>query len=126
MTWPATVVWNEKVAESRVKWADIPSELSAGSVDQSESHPALTGVLRVSRKPSVMGGLHVIGGTRIPAFWIYDMFQELKSVDAVQRQYPHLATDDILAAVSFAMLNPGLVDEDRESHRLALDPSNEP
>jgi uncharacterized protein (DUF433 family) len=122
MTWPATAAWNEKVSQPAVKWDVIPEGIDEGSVDQSESHPALTGVLRVSRKPSVMGGLYVIGGTRIPAFWVYDMFLELRSVDAVKSQYPHLETDDILAAISFAMTNPELVDEDREAHREVLDP----
>ena len=124
MTWPITAAWQEQ-AEPIVKWDEIPENFVSGGDDQTGSHPALTRVLRISRKPSVMGGLYVIGGTRVPAYWLYDMFLSLGSVKAVQQQYPHLATDDIFAAISFAMLNPEIMDEDRANHQEALEPTAE-
>lgn len=127
MTWPVCAPLREASEEQLVKWAELPQGVAEeASLSDSGAHLALTGVGRVTRKPSMMGGLHIISGTRIPAYWVFDMFNTLGSVTAVRQQYPHLITDDILAAVSFALHNPELIDEDRNTHKEALDPSIDP
>jgi uncharacterized protein (DUF433 family) len=108
-----------------VSWDAFAHATPSSDTDNTGSHPALTKVIRVTRKPDVMGGMHVIAGTRVPAYWVYDMFQEVGSISAVQHEYPHLETDDILAVLSFALLNPHIIEADREEHRRETDPFTE-
>jgi uncharacterized protein (DUF433 family) len=121
MTQLATITWDDTTQEAVQKWDEIPNLATLEASHDTGSHPALTRVLRISRKPSVFGGLYVIGGTRIPAYWVFDMFTELGGAEAVREQYPHLELDDIFAAISFSLCNPELVSADRESNRLSAE-----
>ena len=126
MTLSAAVAWKQpESADEYVKWDAIPpTERDSGAFDTG-SHPVLTKTMRVSRRRDVMGGLYVIAGTRLPIFWVFDMFVTTHSVEEVQRQYPHVSADDIFAAVAFAMQNQDIVNADREEHSRAISQSEE-
>ncbi len=52
--------------------------------------------------PEVMDGLPVIAGTRIPVYLILEMIETGMSLDEIRKEYPHLAMDQIRAAVAYA------------------------
>jgi len=65
---------------------------------------------RIEMKPEVMLGKPVIRGTRITVELILRRISEGATEDDLIASYPHLARDDIRAAVAFAadaIANPG-------------------
>jgi uncharacterized protein (DUF433 family) len=126
MTWPVTGLKESSADHPDVKWDDIPAGIGTVVVEQEDLGQAFAATtVRVSHKDSVMGGLHVVTDTRIPVYLLYDLFVSLRSVDAVQAEYPHLSSDDVFAAIRFALSNPELMEQDRDDHSIALDPSQE-
>jgi len=57
---------------------------------------------RVVSDPDIMFGKPVIAGTRIPVEHILRKLAENMSVEAIQRDYPSLTPEDILAATAYA------------------------
>jgi uncharacterized protein (DUF433 family) len=57
---------------------------------------------RIAIDPKVMFGKPVIRGTRIPVELIVRMIGQGIGEEEILREYPHLATEDIRAAVSYA------------------------
>jgi len=57
---------------------------------------------RVVVDPRIMGGKPVIKGTRIPVYFILELLSNGWSIDNILREYPHLAREDVLAALKYA------------------------
>ncbi len=57
---------------------------------------------RIAIDPKVMSGKPVIRGTRIPVELIVRMVGQGIGDEEILREYPRLAREDILAAVSYA------------------------
>ena len=57
---------------------------------------------RIVSDPQIMGGKPVIQGTRITVELVLDKLGRGMSPEELQAAYPHLAREDILAALRFA------------------------
>jgi len=57
---------------------------------------------RIVVSPKIMGGKPVIKGTRIPVYFILELIANGWTIDDILKEYPHLAREDVLAAVRYA------------------------
>ena len=57
---------------------------------------------RIIIDPGIMGGKPVIKGTGIPVYFILELLSNGWSIDDILREYPHLAREDVLAAIKYA------------------------
>lgn len=58
----------------------------------------------ITSDPSIMDGLPVFAGTRIPVYIVLDYFVEGMKVDDILKDYPSLNKDKIRAVLKFANL----------------------
>lgn len=57
---------------------------------------------RITSNPEVLGGKPVIVCTRISVEWLLDCLASGWSVGQIVEEYPHIAPEDVLAALAFA------------------------
>ncbi len=62
----------------------------------------MTGLDRITQKPSVMGGKPCIRGLRVTVGMIVGQIAGGRSIDAVLADFPYLERDDILQALRYA------------------------
>jgi len=60
---------------------------------------------RVEINPEIMTGKPVIRGTRIPVGLLIKMLAQGMSTDDILEEYPHLAPEDVQAALLYAAEN---------------------
>jgi uncharacterized protein (DUF433 family) len=69
----------------------------------------------VERRPDTFGGCAVITGTRIPVFFVEDVYRD-EGLDGVMAAYPRLARVDISPPLRCAYLCPVAVEHDRRRY----------
>ena len=57
---------------------------------------------RIAYDPALLGGKPIIKGTRISVQFILELLAAEMSVDEILAEYPHLAREDVLAAINYA------------------------
>jgi uncharacterized protein (DUF433 family) len=57
---------------------------------------------RIVVDPRILLGKPVIRGTRIPVYVILDLLGEGLTIREIQREYPDLSEDDLLACMKYA------------------------
>jgi uncharacterized protein (DUF433 family) len=57
---------------------------------------------RVVTNPEVLQGKPILEGTRISVTFVLEMLSSGMTVDQIVEEYPHLAHDDVIAAVIYA------------------------
>lgn len=57
---------------------------------------------RITSNPEVLAGKPVIVGTRISVEFLLDCLASGRSISQVVEEYPHIAPEDVLAALAFA------------------------
>jgi uncharacterized protein (DUF433 family) len=75
----------------------------------------------IERDRSVFGGAAVIARTKVPVFFVEDIYSRDGSVDAVLASFPRLSEADVFAALSYARVYPAAVERDRRRY-LSLAP----
>lgn len=65
---------------------------------------------RIVRNPEIVGGAPTIKGTRVPVRAVAGLWRATGDRALIQRNYPHLSTDDLEAAIRYY-----------EAHRAAID-----
>ena len=74
---------------------------------------------RIERTEGVCGGDACIAGTRIPV-WLIEEFRRAGAGDAkILQAYPSLSAEDLVAAKTWARLNPGEIDQQIRENELA-------
>ncbi len=58
--------------------------------------------LQIISNPEILGGKPVISGTRISVELILDRIASGMSVGEILKDYPHLTTDQVQAAIAYA------------------------
>lgn len=59
---------------------------------------------RIEVNPKIMMGKPVIKGTRIPVYVVLNLLAEGYDEKEIQKEYPDLSKEDVLAALRFAAL----------------------
>lgn len=71
----------------------------------------------IERDPRVFGGAARIAGTRIPVFFLEDIYlHEEGGLEAVLSAYPSLSAADVFAAMSYSHVYPAAVERDRRRY----------
>lgn len=70
----------------------------------------------IERDPRVFGGAAVIARTKIPVFFIEDVYRTKADIGEVLSAYPRLSEADVFAALSYARVRPGAVERDRRRY----------
>lgn len=60
---------------------------------------------RITINPNVCSGEPCVKGTRVPARMIAAMHANGDSIDGLLEDYPHLAREDILAAIEYVKVH---------------------
>lgn len=57
---------------------------------------------RIVTNPGVLAGKPLVAGTRISVEWLLDCLASGWSISQVVEEYPHIAPEDVLAALAFS------------------------
>lgn len=73
----------------------------------------------IERDPAVFGGAARIAGTKIPIFFIEEIYIHEGGIDAVLAAYPRLSAADVFAAMAYCQVYPAAVRRDRRRYKEA-------